>query len=525
MSTASTDVPGDPMPTFRIPPPPMSASAFWSTPVIKDAVAITTRTRRVCKMEETAEMWRRILTVRFDDWSLAVSPVNSPLTEPPDSPDLSELDDDDMDEDGMSSGSDIPFQPSLTLLPYPIPTPPPSLYPFGARSGLLNWPTAGGLSMNLPAAAITQRSDSVNTASSSGSDIPFAAPRSSLAYMPSLFVRQYLEAARTGTRVGPTKRTPTRPAANAHNPRRPLLPYTPLDPYWDLGPPTQIPRQNVSELRSTASHEKGTRRNDASTQTAGPAHPQHTVLPHGPATGPCDSEKPTVSTASCAPPIVDDELGTAMYSPDGTERDPNGPSPTPSSSTNQEETSDPYSAASPTLHSPSPPPPPPWEITDPALIPNYTLIETTHACQTPLPTQMLTLVLTRTLPGDHPLPFLLLYCLPGFGPDAEHDEALMIEWRDVKEHALHEISELVDRYTDPLPDLGERQRARTRLLANLHFGIATGSSVRMYDFDRGDDGVFLLEECAWAKQDGPRLNVRETSLAFLNLVDCIAGWG
>ncbi|PYI34524.1 hypothetical protein BP00DRAFT_412904 [Aspergillus indologenus CBS 114.80] len=460
MSTASTDVPGDPMPTFRIPPPPISASAFWSTPVIKDAVAITTRTRRVCKMEETAEMWRRILAVRFNDWSLAVSPVNSPLTEPPDSPELSELDDD-MDEDGMSSGSDIPF----------------------------------------------------------------AAPRSSPAYMPPLFVRQYLEAARAGTRVGPTKRTPTRPAGRAHNPRRPLLPYTPLDPYWDLGPPTQIPRQNVSELRSTASHEEATWRNDASTQTAGPAHPQHTGLPHGPATGPCDSEKRTAATTSCAPPIVDHELGTAMYSPDGTETDPNGPSPTPSSSTNPEETSDPYSAASPTLHSPSPPPTPPWEITDPALIPQYTLTETKHACRTPLPTQMLTLVLTRTLPGDHPLPFLLLYCLPGFGPDAEHDEALMIEWRDVKEHALHEISELADRYTDPLPDLGERQRARTRLLANLHFGIATGSSVRMYDFDRGDDGVFLLEECAWAKQEGPRLNVRETPLAFLNLVDCIAGWG
>ncbi|RAH50634.1 uncharacterized protein BO95DRAFT_478595 [Aspergillus brunneoviolaceus CBS 621.78] len=523
MSTIPTYEPGDPMPTFRIPPPPMAASAFWSIPVIKDFLAITTRTQAVCKIEDTAEMWRRILAVRFDDWSLAFSPVNSPLTEPPESPDLSDLSelDDDIDDEGMSSGSDIPFRPPPGLLPYsvPPPPPPPPLYLFGARNGILSQPTAGRLGMSIPPASTTQRGDSANNASSSGSDIPFRAARRSLPYPPPLFIRQYLAAAREGTRVGPIRRSQTRPAANPKTSRRPLQPYTLLDPSWDLGPRTQIPRQVLSALRSTASHEENTSRSDVSTQPEGPVHP------HGAATGSSDSEESTASTMSCAAPIVVHELGTAIFSPDGTETDSNAPSLTSSSSpSNQEAPSDPYTSASPTLNSPSPPPSRPWEITDPTLTPTYTLIQTKHDCRSVsmLPTEMLTLVMTRALPGHLPLPFLLLYCLPGIGD--EEQEAAMIEWRDVKEHALHEISELVDRYTDLIGDDGKRQRARTRLLADLRLGIATGSSVRMYDFDRGDDGVFLLEECAWAKQAGPRLDVRETPIAFSNLVDRIAGW-
>ncbi|OJJ99138.1 hypothetical protein ASPACDRAFT_1856718 [Aspergillus aculeatus ATCC 16872] len=518
-----THGPGDPMPTFRIPPPPMAASAFWSTPVIKDSLAITTRTQFVCKMEDTAQMWRRILAVRFDDWSLAVSPVNSPLTEPSESPELSDLSelDDDIDDESMSSGSDIPFRPPPGLLPYSVlpPPPPPPLFLFGTRNGILNRPTAGGLGMSIPPASVTQRGDSVNNASSSGSGIPCRATRSSFPYPPPLFVRQYLAAAREGTRVGPIRRSQTRSAANPETSRQPLKPYTLFDPSWDLGPPTQIPRQVLSALRSTASHEEDTSRSDASTQPEGPVHP------HSPATGSSHSEESPACTTSRAPPIVVHELGTAIFSPDGTETDSNVPSLTSTSSPSTHEApSDPYTSASPSLNSPSPPPTPPWKITDPALIPTYTLIQTKHDCRSVsmLPTEMLTLVMTRALPGHLPLPFLLLYCLPGLG--YEKDEAAMIEWRDVKEHALHEISELVDRYTDLIPEDGERQRARTQLLADLHFGIATGSSVRMYDFDRGDDGVFLLEECAWAKQAGPRLNVRETPIAFSNLVDRIAGW-
>ncbi|RAL08257.1 uncharacterized protein BO97DRAFT_461760 [Aspergillus homomorphus CBS 101889] len=481
----------------------MSAEEFWELGPIKGCIEIASK--ETCNGNDTCQLWRTILAVSLNDWAFLISPHTYPARDG----EHGGVEDNDGDGDtttSVSEGSDIPAK---------LPAAPIPLYPRGPRQGLAPSPEARQASRapsgsskrcaedeNESNEDVKIKRESYSEASDTSEEVPLAAlwrpmPLSSFPNepVPSIEVDDDLDG----------------------------LPQSPTpDPRGRSEPPATAPGgaalRAVSEGSTVStvilSQPMLTRGNIAQHHPV-PATPiglaQPAVNPPNVPASPRYSPN-TPSTSSNG--INSEEANKENirwqddYSP---MKSPEGP----------QSVSTPSAAVLPSV--PSNTPVDPREDSANEEVSQFTLTINDHINISEQTVELTTMELVcRDLSVHRPL--LLLYCLDRMSD--EDAEKTLIKSLLVEDHMRHQITELIDRCCARVPDRRmEQDKLRFRLLKELTVVVANGPSVRIYDFDRSDDGIFLLGQCAWVAQDGRRLTINDDPEDVYRIVNRLARLG